>query len=116
MLEAIQSEEIRADEITDAREQLRNNITQDLFQVDREMAGDLADDYVAANYEASDEQTEAAQQAARNAVSDVIVGVEQGETIVRAGDRITQLHLETLERAGAHPATRWRPRRSAATR
>jgi membrane-associated HD superfamily phosphohydrolase len=52
VLEAIQSEEIRADEITDAREQLRTNITQDLVDVDRELAGDLAEDYVAANYEA----------------------------------------------------------------
>ena len=110
VLEAIQSEEIRADEITDARDQLRNNITQDLFQVDREMAGDLADDYVAANYEASDEQTEAARQAARNAVNDVIVSVEQGETIVRAGDRITQLHLETLDELGLT-----RPRLEAST-
>ena len=100
VLEAVQSEEIRADEITDAREQLRTNITQDLFDVDRELAGDLAEDYVAANYEASDEQTEAAREAARNAVSDVIVSVEQGETIVRAGDRITQLHLETLDQLG----------------
>jgi putative nucleotidyltransferase with HDIG domain len=110
VLEAIQSEEIRADEITDVRDQLRNNITQDLFQVDREMAGDLADDYVAANYEASDEQTEAARQAARNAVNDVRVSVEQGETIVRAGDRITQVHLETLDELGLT-----RPRLEAST-
>ncbi len=110
VLEAIQSEEIRADEITDAREQLRTNITQDLFQVDRELAGDLADDFVAANYEASVEQTDAARQAARNAVNDVIFSVEQGETIVRAGDRITQLHLETLDELGLT-----RPRLEAST-
>ena len=65
---------------------------------------------MAANYEASDEQTEAARQAARNAVSDVIVSVEQGETIVRAGDRITQLHLETLDELGLT-----RPRLEAST-
>ena len=57
MLEAIQSEEIRDDELTDAREQLRTNVTQDLLEVDRELAGDLAEDFVAANYEASTEQT-----------------------------------------------------------
>jgi hypothetical protein len=100
VLEAVQSEEIRADEITDAREQLRTNVTQDLFDVDRELAGDLAEDYVSANYEASDEQTAAAREAARNAVGDISVSVEQGETIVRAGDRITQLHLETLGELG----------------
>jgi putative nucleotidyltransferase with HDIG domain len=110
VLEAVQSEEIRDNEVTDAREQVRTNITQDLFDVDRELAGDLTEDFVAANYEASDEQTEIARQAARNAVSDVLVSVEQGETIVRAGDRITQLHLETLDELGLT-----RPRLEAST-
>ncbi len=40
----------------------------------------------------------------------MIVSVEQGETIVRAGDRITQLHLETLEELGLT-----RPRLEAST-
>ena len=100
VLEAVQSEEIRADELTDAREQLRTNVTEDLLAGDRELAGDLAEDFVAANYQASAEQTEAARQAARNAVSNVTVDVEEGETIVRAGEVITQLHLETLEELG----------------
>ena len=43
-------------------------------------------------------------------MSDVIVEVEQGETIVRAGDRITQLHLETLDELGLT-----RPRLEAST-
>jgi putative nucleotidyltransferase with HDIG domain len=110
VLEAIQSEEIRDDEVTDAREQLRTNITQDLLEGDRALAGDLAEDYVAANYEASDEQTEAARQAARDAVNDVRVPVEEGETIVRAGEVVTQLHLETLEALGLT-----RPRLEAST-
>jgi putative nucleotidyltransferase with HDIG domain len=110
VLEAIQSEEIRDDEVTDAREQLRTNVTQDLLAGDRELAGDLAEDYVAANLEASEEETEAARQAARNAVNDINLSVEQGETIVRAGDRITQLHLEVLEELGLT-----RPRLEAAT-
>ncbi|HEX5579327.1 MAG TPA: hypothetical protein VFY43_06650, partial [Candidatus Limnocylindria bacterium] len=94
VLDAVQSEEIRADELTNAREQLRTNVTEDLLAGDRELAGDLAEDFVAANYEASAEQTEAARQAARSAVNNVTVDVEQGETIVRAGEVITQLHLE----------------------
>jgi cyclic-di-AMP phosphodiesterase PgpH len=110
VLEAVQSEEIRADELTDARDQLRTNITEDLLAGDRELAGDLAEDFVAANYEASPEQTEAAREAARNAVSNVTVDVEEGETIVRAGEVITQLHLETLEALGLT-----RPRLEAST-
>jgi cyclic-di-AMP phosphodiesterase PgpH len=99
-LEAIQSEEIRNNQLTDAREQLRTNITNDLGDADRELAGDLAEDYVAPNYEISVEQTEAARQAERDRVADVVVRVGQNEAIVRAGDRITQLHLETLEALG----------------
>ncbi|HET6744787.1 MAG TPA: HDIG domain-containing protein [Candidatus Limnocylindria bacterium] len=109
-LEAIQSEEIRNDQLTQAREQLRTNITNELSDADRELAGDLAEDFVAANFQASPEETEAARQVARDAVPDVIVSVEQGETIVRPGDRITQVHLETLEELGLT-----RPRLEAST-
>ena len=43
-------------------------------------------------------------------MNDIVVSVEQGETIVRAGDRITQLHLETLGELGLT-----RPRLEAST-
>jgi cyclic-di-AMP phosphodiesterase PgpH len=100
VLETVQAGEIRNDQLTDARQQLRSNITNELGDVDRELAGDLADDYVAANFQASAEDTEAARQEARDGVRDVQVSVQQGETIVRPGDRITQLHLETLDELG----------------
>jgi cyclic-di-AMP phosphodiesterase PgpH len=100
VLEAIQSEEIQDDELTQARQQLRNNITNELTDADRELAGDLAEDFVAPNREASAEETDAARQAARDQVGDVLVSVEQRETIVRAGDRITQLDLEKLDALG----------------
>jgi putative nucleotidyltransferase with HDIG domain len=109
-LEAVQSEQIRADALTAAREQLRTNITNDLSNADRELAGDVAEDFVAPNLEISVEKTDAAREAARNAVTDVVVRIEQGETIVRPGDRITQLHLETLEALGLT-----RPRLEAST-
>jgi putative nucleotidyltransferase with HDIG domain len=100
VLEATQAQQIRADQLTDARQQLRTNITNDLSDVDRELAGDLAEDFVAANSEVSVEKTEAARQAARAAVRDVVVSVEPDEAIVRPGDRITELDLETLEALG----------------
>jgi putative nucleotidyltransferase with HDIG domain len=100
VLETVQSGEIRDDQLTDARQQLRSNITNELGEADRELAGDLADDYVAANFQASPDETEAARQEARDGVRDVQVSVQQGETIVRPGDRITQLHLETLDELG----------------
>jgi putative nucleotidyltransferase with HDIG domain len=110
VLEAAQAEEIRDDQLTDARQQLRTNITNDLGDADRELAGDLAEDFVAPNLEASAEETEAARQAARNAVGDVVVSVSQGQTIVRAGDPITQERVEILEELGLT-----RPRLEAST-
>jgi putative nucleotidyltransferase with HDIG domain len=100
VLEEVQSGEIHSDAVTDAREQLRNNITNDLSQADRALAGDLAEDYVAANFTVSEEETAAARQAARDAVSDVVIEVQQGETIVRRGEVVTVVQLETLEALG----------------
>jgi putative nucleotidyltransferase with HDIG domain len=110
VLEATQAGEIRADQVTDARQQLRSNITNDLSALDRDLAGDLAEDFVAPNVEASADQTEAARQAARDAVGDVVVTVSQNETIVRVGDRITQQRLEILDELGLT-----RPRLEAST-
>jgi hypothetical protein len=110
VLETTQAEEIRSDQLTDARQQLRTNITNDLIDADRELAGDLAEDFVAPNLEASVEGTEAARDAARNTVGDVVVSVTQNQAIVRAGDRITPQHLEILEELGLT-----RPRLEAST-
>jgi putative nucleotidyltransferase with HDIG domain len=100
VLESVQSAEIRSDALTDARQQLRNNITNDLSNPDRELAGDLAEDYVAANSEPSASQTEAARQAARNRVADVEISVRAGQVIVRRGDQVSEVQLETLEALG----------------
>jgi putative nucleotidyltransferase with HDIG domain len=100
VLEATQAGEIRSDKITDTRQQLRTNITNDLGDADRELAGDLAEDFVAPNLIASPDQTESARQAARDAVGDVVVSISQGQTIVRAGDPITQERVEILQELG----------------
>jgi putative nucleotidyltransferase with HDIG domain len=100
VLETVQSAEIRSDRVTEARQQLRNNITNELSDPDRTLAGDLADDYVAANSEPSVAQTEAAREGARNQVADVRVSVGQGQIFLHRGDQITLLQLETLEALG----------------
>ena len=109
-LEAIQSAEIRSDRLTDAREHLRTNITADLSDADRTLAGDLAEDFVAPNFEISVEKTEADREAARDRVADVVVNVQQNESIIRPGDRLTLEHLEKLEALGLT-----RPRLEAST-
>ena len=100
VLEAVQGGQVDSDKLTEARDQVRNNITNELNPADRQLAGDLAEDYVAPNFAPSPAQTEAARQAARAGVADVIVSVGRDQVIVRRGDRITDLQLETLENLG----------------
>ncbi|MDQ2854547.1 MAG: HDIG domain-containing protein [Chloroflexota bacterium] len=97
VLEATLSGEVRDAKLADAREQLRTQITNDLPQAEREMAGDLAAAQVTPNTQLSTVKTEAARTAARNAVTPVPIDVQQGETVVHAGEPITALTLEKLE-------------------
>ena len=110
VLEATQSAEVRDDLLADARQQVRTNITNDLGQPEREMAGDLAAAQVAPNVQQSASLTAAARQEARDAVAPRAVDVKQGETVVRAGDPITDLTVEKLDQLGLT-----RPRLEAST-
>jgi putative nucleotidyltransferase with HDIG domain len=100
VLEATLSAEVRDDMLAEARQQVRTNITNDLSQPQRELAGDLAAAQVAPNSQLSASKTASARAAARNAVADIVVEVRQGEIVVRAGDPITALDVEKLERLG----------------
>jgi putative nucleotidyltransferase with HDIG domain len=100
VLEATLAGDIREDRLSDARQEVRTNITNDLAQEDRELAGDLAAAQVAPNLALSDAETDAAKQRARDAVEQIVVTVGRGETIVRAGERITDLELEKLAQLG----------------
>ena len=100
VLEATLSAEVRDDTLADARQQVRTNITNELSQPEREMAGDLAAAQVAPNTQRSAAKTEAARQDARDAVEPVSVEVRQGVTIVRRGDAITELDVEKLDKLG----------------
>jgi hypothetical protein len=100
VLDASLAEEIREDRLPDARQQLRTNITNDLAQEDRELAGDLAAAQLAPNLAYSEAETTAARQAERDAVEPIVVTVRQGQTIVSAGQPITALDIETLSQLG----------------
>ena len=100
VLETTLSSEVRDDQLAEARQQVRTNITNDLPQPQRELAGDLAAAQVAPNTQLSASKTAAARAAARNRVVDVVVEVRQGEIVVRAGDPITALDVEKLEQLG----------------
>jgi cyclic-di-AMP phosphodiesterase PgpH len=100
VLEATLTGEIREDHLSDARQQVRTNITNDLAQEDRELAGDLAAAQVAPNLALSQAETDTARQAARDRVEPIVVTVRKGQTIVSAGQPITALNLETLTQLG----------------
>ncbi|HTI30231.1 MAG TPA: HDIG domain-containing protein [Methylomirabilota bacterium] len=100
VLESTLSGEVRDDMLADARQQVRTNITNDLSQPQREMAGDLAAAQVAPNTQQSAAKTASAKAAARNAVVDVAVDIREGEIVVREGDPITPLTVEKLEQLG----------------
>jgi len=100
VLQATMSAEVRDDQVAEAQQQVRTNITNELTQPERELAGDLAARQVAANTQLDVASTATARQLASDAVQPVIVDIKQGETIVRAGDPITVLDLEKLGQLG----------------
>jgi cyclic-di-AMP phosphodiesterase PgpH len=110
VLEAAQSAEVRDDALAAARQQVRTNITNDLGQQERELAGDLAAAQVVPNVQQSASLTATARQTARDGVPPVAVDIKQGETVVRKGDPITDVTLEKLAALGLT-----RPRLEAAT-
>jgi cyclic-di-AMP phosphodiesterase PgpH len=110
VLETTLSDAVRDDQLADARQQVRTNITNDLSQPQREIAGDLAAAQVAPNMQLSAAKTASAKAAARNAVAEVAVDIREGEIVVRAGDPITPLTVEKLEQLGLT-----RPRLEAST-
>jgi putative nucleotidyltransferase with HDIG domain len=109
-LEGAMSGPVRDESISEVRAEVRSNITSELAPEERELAGDLAAAMVAPNEQFSQVETEAARQAAADDVEPVVVSIRQDETVVRAGDPITQLDLEELEELGLT-----RPRMEAST-
>jgi hypothetical protein len=96
-LESAMSGPVRDESISEVRAEVRSNITSELAPEERELAGDLAAAMVAPNEQFSQVETEAAREAAAGEVEPVVVSIRQDETVVRAGDPITQLDLEELE-------------------
>ena len=91
------SGDVRDDQVAAVRQQVRTQITNDLAQPLREMAGDLAAAQVTPNLQLSDTKTADARAAAANAVPPVVVDVQRGETFLHKGDLITPLTVEKLQ-------------------
>jgi len=100
VLATTQAGDVREENLSAIRVQAHNAITADLGDDARQMAGDLAASFVAANERQSRTLTQQAQQAARDAVPPVLVTVQRDQVIVHAGQIVTAAQLETLEQLG----------------
>ncbi len=94
------SSQVRADELATIKTDLHANITSELADADRQLAGDLAANRVVPTLEISVTETQQAQQQARDAVQSVMVTLQQGQVIVRDGEVVTALELEQLQHLG----------------
>jgi putative nucleotidyltransferase with HDIG domain len=91
---------VRDDELVRVRSAVRDLITNDLEDAERDLAGDLAAALIEPNVVISEQLTEEARAQARAEVPQVQVEVLPGETIVTEGNVITQGDKEKLEELG----------------
>ena len=100
VLQASQAGPIREGELEAARATARANVTAELQEGDRVLAGDLVAEFLAANERISTAETEAARNEARGAVDPVVVSVKEGESVLQAGQRVDADDLEKLTELG----------------
>jgi len=91
---------VREDELVRVRASVRDLITNDLEDAERDLAGDLAASFIEPNVVISDQLTEEARAQARAEVPQVPVEVLPGETIVAEGNVISVGDIEKLEELG----------------
>ncbi len=100
VLEAAQAGPIREGEVEAARSAARANVTAELPEPDRVLAGDLVVEFLTANERISQADTEAARNDAIAAVDPVVVSVKEGESVLQAGQRVEADDLEKLQELG----------------
>ena len=91
---------VREDELLAVRRSVRDLITNDLADDERDLAGDLAASLIKPNVVVNDQLTEEARNQARANVPPVEVEILAGEAIVAEGQRLTVGDIEKLEELG----------------
>jgi cyclic-di-AMP phosphodiesterase PgpH len=99
-LDSTLQEQIDAGDLTDIRNQVREQITADLDDAQRAVAGNVASALVEPTHVVDEELTEEERDRARAAVPPVLVTVRQGEIIVSDGQVITVEQMEALDELG----------------
>ncbi len=99
-LDSTLQEQIDAGDLAEIRSQVREQITADLDDAQRAVAGNVASSLVEPTHVVDQELTEEERGRARAAVPPVLVTVRQGEIIVSDGQVITTEQMEALDELG----------------
>lgn len=108
VLDVVMREEIRPSQISEARQQIRRYTSYALSDTERSIVLELSGALVVANtfYDAA--QTAANRQAAADQVEPVLWTIREGESIVREGEILSELMLESLQMLGfQETAVKW---------
>lgn len=97
LLDTALMNQIRAEDVAEVKEQMLSRASLFLSNPERQLAAALSRPFVQANVHVDEERTQAAREAAAQAVEPVYVTVQEGEVIVRDGDPVTREAMEKLE-------------------
>ena len=97
LLDTALMNQIRAEDVAEVKEQMLSRASLFLSNPERQLAAALSRPFVQANVDVDEERTQAAREAAAQAVEPVYVTVQEGEVIVRDGDPVTREAMEKLE-------------------
>jgi putative nucleotidyltransferase with HDIG domain len=115
VLEKVMSSTIRPESLSDARNRALSLVSLSLTEKEAALAAELAAALVAPNSIYSEELTQAARQAAREAVAPVSRAFIAGQTVVRQGQVLNTADVETLQQMGLiQPPLQWQEPVSAA--
>ena len=100
VLERAMREEIRENNLADERRKVPARVRLDLQDEDAAIVSAIVQNLLLPNSFFNQERTEQRRQAARDAVESITRTVERDETILRAGDIVTDLEIEALQALG----------------
>lgn len=104
----VMRQEIREGEVTSARKRVPRMVSLDLSDEEAAVAVALTEAFIVPNSFLDPLATSEAQAAARQNVGPVARRFEEGQVIVREGDRVRGLDVEALDQFGLrHPRTGW---------
>jgi putative nucleotidyltransferase with HDIG domain len=100
VVETTQGGSVREGELQTIQLAARSNVTADLPEADRQLAGDLVVAFITPNERIDIDATNAARDQARNSVVPQVVTVRANEIILRDGEAVKPIDLEKLTELG----------------